>query len=180
MPVTLLKDFLVSQLRIIGPGIEYCSGKHCIEVDELVRLGDDPAVDGTRPGLVGRAVVLHGLAHEPDLLLGEPLTQDRIGLQHPSGYQMVELAALTDTDIVIGRYGKYHVRIQRCPVRTVLFFLHKSPVKFHALADDREYMTARMGLVISIIPRQHALTHICLQRGADLRIMPEFNCCHAF
>ena len=107
------------------------------------------------------------------------MPQYRISLQHPPGSQMVELAAFTDTDIVIGRYGKYHVRIQRCPVRTALSFLHKSPVKFHALADDREYMTARMSLVISIIPRQHALTHICLQRGADLRIMPEFNCCHA-
>lgn len=111
MPVTLLKDFPVSQLRIIGPGIEDCPGEHCIEVYELVRLGDYPAIDGTRPGLVGRTVVLHGLAHEPDLLFAEPLTQDRIGLKHTSGGQMVELAALTDSDIMIGRYGIYHIRI---------------------------------------------------------------------
>lgn len=173
MPVTLLKDFPVSQLRIIGPGIEYCPGEHCIEIYELVRLGDYPAVDGTRPGLVGRAVVLHGLAHEPDLLLTEPLTQDCISLQHPPRGQMVELAALTYTDIVIGRYGIYHVRIQRCPVRTALSFLHKSPVKFHALTDDREDMTARMRLVVRIVARQHTLPHVCLQPAADFRILPE-------
>ena len=119
MAITLAEYLLIGHLRIVGPGVKYGSGKYRIKIYHFVRLRDYPAIDGTRPGFIGRAVILDGLPHHVYLLRRKPPAQSRIGLQHTAGNQMVRLSALTYSDIMVSRYRIHHIGIKLIPAASV-------------------------------------------------------------
>ena len=142
MSVALLKYLLCCHLRTRRTGVQYGSGKYRIKIYHFVRLRDYPAIDGARPGFIGRAVILDGLPHHVYLLLCKPLPKPYILLQHPAGRQMMVLTSFAHTYVMIRGYGVDHIRIQLIAAAAVHLTGRQLSENLHTLVNNRLYVPA--------------------------------------
>jgi hypothetical protein len=79
-----------------------------MRVYQSVALGDDAAIDGARLMLGARTMVFGSACYHLDLLGREPLAQTLITANQATARQVVLLASLGETKVVIGGCGKQH------------------------------------------------------------------------
>lgn len=91
-------------------------------VDVAVGLGNDASVDGLRRLGRGGAVVGGGLSHDLELCWLEPLEQTVVGQKYAGGIEVMALAAVDESEVVVGGDGVDHVDVDvvvACEVEAV-------------------------------------------------------------
>lgn len=121
-------------------------------VDLPVRFCHDSPVDGSWRAFGTRTMVLDGIAHGEELLLGKPLAE--IGVRHEdfARMDMVELAVHGQAEVVVGGNGVRHVLVGMVLAR-----------QSEALGNDALRVVALMPAVKGVVAREDGQGDVVVQ-----------------